>query len=286
MDFMVLESLINPLKAEKKPWEMFFIGLLYSSIGIMLAMWIFKEQASLIMVFLTVMACIPIVYNTIRLEESKDLTTNKERILLKEHNKAIAFLMFLFAGITISCALWYAFLPYDQFTITFDKQISTIEAVNSNATGHVVQQFDIFTKIFLNNMKVLAFAILFSFVYGAGAIFILTWNATVIGAAMGNIIRSQISSYASLIGMAKVGVYFQAVSLSILRYALHGIPEIMAYFYGGLAGGIISVAIIKQDYKSKNFSTILFDSSELLVIAVLFLLVAAFIEVFITPVLF
>ena len=69
---MVLESLINPFKAERKPWEMFFIGFLYSSVGIALSLWIFKDQASLIMVFLTVMACIPVVYNTIKYEEKKD----------------------------------------------------------------------------------------------------------------------------------------------------------------------------------------------------------------------
>lgn len=283
---MVLESLLNPLKAEKKPWEMFFIGFLYSSIGIALSMWIFRDQSSLIMVFLTVMACIPLVYNTLKLEEGKDMVINKEKILLREHNKAIAFLMFLFLGITISCTLWYVFLPHDKFTVVFDKQIATIEAVNSQVTGQTIQKFDILAKIFFNNMKVLAFAILFSFIYGAGAIFILTWNATVIGAAMGNFVKSTIASYASLFGFAKVGVYFQAVSLSLLRYAAHGIPEIMAYFYGGLAGGIISVAIIKHHYRSKKFSTVLFDSSELLIIAILFLLIAAFIEVFITPMLF
>ena len=92
---MVLESLLNPLKAERKPWEMFFIGFLYSSIAILLSLWIFRDQASLVMVFFTVMACVPIVYNTMKLEESKDLVISKEKVLLKEHNKAIIFLMFL-----------------------------------------------------------------------------------------------------------------------------------------------------------------------------------------------
>lgn len=283
---MVLESIINPLKAEKKPWEMFFIGFLYSSVGIALSMWIFKDQASLIMVFFTVMACVPIVYNTMKLEESKDMATDKESVLLKEHNKAIVFLMFLFLGVTVSCALWYVFLPHEKFTVVFDKQIETIETVNSQVTGQTIQKFDTFITILFNNLRVLAFAILFSVIYGAGAIFILTWNATVIGAAMGNFVRAKIASYASLLGFAKVGVYFQAISLSLLRYSIHGVPEIMAYFYGGLAGGIISVAIINHHYKSRKFSTILFDASELLVIAVAFLLIAALLEVFVTPILF
>src|SRR3989344_8986704 len=96
---MVLESLVNPFKAERNPWEMFFIGFLYSSVGIALSLWIFLDQASLIMVFLTVMACIPVVYNTMIFEEKKDLVIDKESNLLKEHNKAIVFLMFLLSNL-------------------------------------------------------------------------------------------------------------------------------------------------------------------------------------------
>jgi|TARA_Y100000310_G_C20691767_1_gene822745 uncharacterized membrane protein SpoIIM required for sporulation len=283
---MVLESLLTPLKAEKKPWEMFFIGFLYSSIAIIMALWIFKDQASLIMVFFIVMACLPIVYNTMKLEESKDLEISEERTLLKEHNKAIVFLMFLFSGMTASFVVWYVFLPSGTIGMVFGTQTTTIEAINNQVSGNAHQQFSTFSKILLNNINVLAFAILFAFIYGAGAIFILTWNASVIGAAMGNFIRSNVSQYAGLIGFEKFSSYFGVASIGILRYILHGIPEILAYFYGGLAGGIISVAIIKKHYKDERFSHIVFDISELLVISIAFLLVAAFIEVYITPILF
>ena len=283
---MVLESLLNPLKAEKKPWEMFFIGFLYSSIAILLSLWIFKEQASLVMVFFTVMACLPIVYNTMKLEESKDLVISKETTLLREHNKAIVFLMFLFFGVTLSFVAWYVFLPSETMNMVFDKQTATIEAINNPVSGNAYQQFSIFSKILLNNIRVLTFAILFAFIYGAGAIFILTWNASVIGTAIGNFIRSNVSQYTGLIGFEKFSSYFSVASIGLLRYILHGVPEILAYFYGGLAGGIISVAIIKKHYKDEKFSHIVFDVSELLVISIAFLLVAAFIEVYITPLLF
>ncbi len=283
---MVLESLLNPVKAERKPWEMFFIGFLYSSVAILLSMWIFKDQTSLVMVFLTVMACIPIVYNTMKLEEKKDMEIPKEMALMKEHNKAIIFLMFLFFGITISFVVWYVFLPSNVIGYAFDKQIATIQAINNQVAGNAYQQFSTFSKIFFNNVNVLSFSILFAFVYGAGAIFILTWNASVIGTAIGNFIRSNLSGYAGMLGFDKFSSYFNVISVGLLRYILHGIPEILAYFYGGLAGGIISVAVIKKHYKDEKFSHILFDVSELLIISLAFLLVAAFIEVYITPILF
>ena len=283
---MVLESLLGPIKAEDKPWKMFFIGFLYSTVAILLSMWVFRDQTSLIMVFLTVMACIPIVYNTMKLEEKKDMSILEERTLIREHNKAIVFLMFLFLGITLSFVVWYVFLPSGVIGYAFDKQIATIQAINNQVAGNAYQQFSTFSKILFNNVKVLSFAVLFAFIYGAGAICILTWNASVIGAAIGNFIRSNLSEYTGLIGLDKFSGYFNILSVGLLRYVLHGIPEVLAYFYGGLAGGIISVAIMRKHYKDEKFSHILFDVSELLIISLAFLLVAAFIEAYVTPVLF
>ena len=283
---MVVESLLFPVNAEKRPWQMFFLGFLYASIGIFIALWIFRDEASLIMVFMITMASIPIFYNTMKLEESKDMIMDSETAILHEHNKAISFFMFLFIGMTIACALWYSVLPTTTINGLFDRQINTIQTINNNVSGNVIVNLNAFWRIFLNNMKVLSFSILFAFIYGAGTIFILTWNATVIGAAIGNFIRSNISSYTSSLGLMEAGNYFHVVSLGLLKYSIHGIPEIAAYFYGGLAGGILSVAIIRKHFKTKKFSTIMVDFSELILISVGFLIVAAFLEVYVTPALF
>ncbi len=283
---MVIESLLFPLKAEKKPWQMFFLGFLYTSIGIFISLWIFRDQASLIMVFMITMASLPLFYNTTKLEESKDMVMDSETLILREHNKAITFFMYLFVGITVACALWYVFLPVSTINSLFDKQVGTIQTINNQVSGNVIANLGIFWKIFFNNFKVLAFSILFALIYGAGAIFILTWNATVIGAAIGNFIRSNIGSYTSSLGLMEAGNYFQVFSLGFLKYSIHGIPEIAAYFYGGLAGGILSVAIIRQHFRTDRFPKIMVDFSELVLIAIGFLIAAAFLEVYVTPVLF
>ena len=283
---MVVESLLFPLKAEKKPWEMFFLGFLYTSIGLALSLWIFRDQASLIMVFMITMATLPIFYNTAKLEESKDMIIDKETAILKEHNKAISFFMYMFIGVTVACAVWYALLPTSTINNLFDKQVGTIQAINNQVSGNIIHNFNAFWKIFFNNFKVLAFSILFSFIYGAGAIFILNWNATVIGAAIGNFIRANISNYTSSLGLLDAGNYFHVVSIGLLKYSIHGVPEIIAYFYGGLAGGILSVALIRKHFKTKKFPIIMLDFSELVLIAIGFLIAASFLEVYVTPVLF
>ena len=283
---MVVESLLYPLKAEKKPWQMFFIGFLYSTIGILISLWIFRDKSSLIMVFLITMAALPIFYNTMKLEESKDMIMDGEAAILKEHNKAIMFFMYLFVGITLACALWYIMLPSTTVNTLFAEQTGTIQSINNQVSGNVVNNLNIFWKIFFNNSKVLVFSVLFAFIYGAGALFILTWNATVIGAAIGNFIRVNVATYSSAVGLAQAGNYFQVVSLGLLKYSVHGLPEIAAYFYGGLAGGILSVSLMRKHFASEKFQRVIIDFSELILISIGFLIAAAFLEVYITPVLF
>ena len=108
---MVLESLISPFLAEHKPLRLFILGALYSSIAIFLSLWIFGDYASLVTVFLTVLACVPLLYKTIKYEAEKDFQIKSEKRLLFEHSKALTFLMFLFFGATFAYTLWYLFLP-------------------------------------------------------------------------------------------------------------------------------------------------------------------------------
>ncbi len=283
---MVIESLISPFKAERNPYELFFYGFFYSSISILLSLWIFRDHSSLLMVFLTVMACMPLLYNTMKNEERKDTVFKSELKLLKEHGKTIEFLLFLFVGITAGYVFWYLFLP-DSITLTsyfFKVQKDTLIAINGRTTGSFISN-QIFLKILLNNIKVLIFCILFSFIFGLGAIFILTWNSSVIAAATGDFIKSGITSVTKL-NSGITGAYFTPVAMGFLRYMIHGIPEIAAYFVGGLAGGIISFAIINKHYKTKAFENILLDSSELVIIAIFILVIAALLEVYFTPIFF
>ncbi|PIN87265.1 hypothetical protein COV19_00665 [Candidatus Woesearchaeota archaeon CG10_big_fil_rev_8_21_14_0_10_44_13] len=283
---MVLESLTTPYKAEKHPWEMFFIGMIYTSVAIFISLQIFETMSGLISVFLTVMASIPIVYSTIKFEEQKDLTDMKERTLLKEHSKALTLFIFLFMGIMIAYSLWYIFLPVDNVHNLFSIQIATIKSINTNVVTGASSNPEYFMKIFTNNVKVLIFCTLFSFFYGAGAIFILTWNASVISVAIGTFFRNHISVYADAVGLHKVGGYFHIFSLSIMKYMIHGLPEILSYFVAGLAGGIISVAVVRHDFRSKNFEKIILDSADLILISFLILVIGAVLEVYVTPALF
>jgi uncharacterized membrane protein SpoIIM required for sporulation len=282
---MVLESLLTPPSAERHPLIVLLLGIVYGTLAIFLSLWIFEEQSSMVMVFLTAMAALPLMYHTLRFEENKDFDIENGKSMLRQHAPALFFYLALFAGIALAFSFWYIALPNDVASSLFRVQSQTISNLNQHVTGRITQTA-LLSKIFLNNIKVTIFCILFSFLYGSGAIFILAWNASVIGAAVGNFVRSHMAKFAGAVGMQKVGAYLYVGSLSVLRYAIHGIPEIFAYIVAGLAGGILSVAIAKHDFGTGRFERVLLDVSDLVLLSVLILFIAAIIEVFITPSLF
>ena len=120
-------------------------------------------------------------------------------------------------------------------------------------------------------------AIILSFVYGAGAIFLIAWNASIIGVVIGKdilLIAATITGFGSLNFAA---AYFPALVYG-LRFLPHGLPEVVGYFVGAVAGGIISVAITKKKYATHEFANISKDALIMAGIAVLLLFIAAVIE--------
>lgn len=281
----MLESIFKPLKAEKKPWELFFYGLLIASFSLFLSYWVFKEGADLVMLFFIVFACVPLMYHSIRLEEKKTVEYEEQETLLKEHSRLIAFFTFLFLGILTAFVIWYVFLPTPISSVVFDQQTSTLTHINSKVLGDSIGSSQ-FVKFITNNFKVLTFCIMFSFFFGTGAIFILVWNASVIAVAIGVLIKTNLAKYALAAGFTKIAAYLHSFSFAYGRYLLHGLPEMIAYMVAGLAGGIISAAVINKDFRTRRFEKIMLDVSHLLLLAILILVIAALMEAYLTPALF
>ncbi len=286
----MLESIINPKRAERKPWEMLIVGILYATLSILLVNWVFSgdvilsRYSGIFMITFTVIFSMPFFYYLIKLEEQKDIEYDGSFRLLKEHSKALLALLFLFMGFIIAFSFWYSVLPNGPEN--FRAQIETFCYINSpgdleqctiryglgekSITGGSIS-IDRIMAIFANNIYVMIFTLIFSLIFGAGAIFILAWNASVISAAIGIFTNGNIAG----------------IPLGLGRYMLiHGLPEIAAYFIAALAGGILSTAFIKHDTKSDKFWTIVQDSLNLIIIAIAILFIAALMEVFVTPILF
>lgn len=285
----MLEMLINPKKAERRPWEMFFVGAFYASLSILLVEWVFAQDAVLsrysgiLIVTFTVMFSLPFIYYTLKLEESRISEEKSSLTLLEEHANAIYAFMFLFIGFVVAFSFWYVTLSSNQ---NFGAQIETFCMINRptnfqdcvtqygitnsvTATGQVTGTDRLFL-IFANNVYVCIFTLIFSLVFGAGVIFILAWNASVISAAVGIFTKSNISE----------------LHIGLSRYLIHGVPEILAYFIVALAGGLVSVAVVRHEIGTEKFWEVLHDSLNLIILGLIVLFIAALMEVYLTPLLF
>ena len=268
---MVFESILHPDEVRIKPWKTTLIGLLYSSIGLIISLWVFPSDPSMSMVFLTTMAGIPLLVSVLQKEEAEDFK-KKEYPLIGNHKDVLGVIFFFFIGLLISYTSWYLILPDELVRKVFESQATTIQSINNNVQGSYVRN-ELLSLILANNFKVLLFCLIFSVLYGAGAIFIITWNASVLGTAIGNAIKNLLSDSIP---------YVHAIPLGFSQYLLHGVPELIAYFLGGIAGGIISAAVIRHEPKSNKFKEVQLDSIDLIILASVILIISGLLEVYIS----
>lgn len=289
----MLEAIINPKSAEKRPWKMFFIGLVYASLSLLLVKWFFSGDAvlskfsGLIVVTFCVMFSLPFMYRMIKREEAEDERIEGFFDVWHVHRDVIYSFMWLFLGFVIAFSFWYIVIGNSTM---FNAQLETYCMINSGGdiagcvkeygitgdylglTGNMANEGGVwrFLSILENNVYVMIFTLVFSLIFGAGAIFILAWNATVIASAIGIFTKYQISS----------------IPLGLGRYMIHGLPEITAYFVTALAGGIFGVGILRHGLDGKKLYRVIGNVIILLFIAILILVVAAVVEVYLTPIMF
>ncbi len=284
----MLEAIVNPKEAEKGPWKMFFVGMVYASLSLLLVHWFFTSDSVLskfsgmIVVTFCVMFSLPFIYYTIKREEKEDETVEGLFSVWHAHSDAIYSFMWLFLGFVVAFSFWHIVL---QDNTLFNAQIETYCLINSPSNVEsCVESYDFligeitgfatsgvrFLSILENNIYVMIFTLIFSLIFGAGAIFILAWNASVIAAAIGIFTKYQIKE----------------IPIGIARYMIHGFPEIAAYFITALAGGIFGAGILRNGVKNYKFLRIVENTVLLLFIAIVVLIVAAAMEVYLTPLLF
>lgn len=267
----MFESILSFEEVEKKPWLMLVWAVVLASIAILIAAQISYRVPiagtwlDLSGIFAVLFAIIPSAYyitHWIKKEERLE-----ERIILKSHKNSfwdrhLNYLMvfgLFFIGITLAFSAW-AFVLNEDF---FEVQGSKIGQIQGRVTGDLTHgDFGSFTSVLSNNVQVMVFAFLFSLFFGAGAVFILVWNASILGVYI-----SQLSRH--VLEIPWWGMFFVP----------HGVFEIGGYVFAGLAGGIISAAIIRKNDR-KVLRIIVFDAVKILAVAVAMIVVGAGIEVY------
>ncbi len=260
---MVLEKLVSVREAIKRPWWMFIVGGIVSTTSLLIAsvlLPILPNDIGFFTSILITFAMTPFMVNLFSYEEAKtegEILRGNENFF-QRHKQVFLIYIAFFAGVTLSMSLIYLIVPEKYVEKIFEDQIETIRLIRGSSV--VV---DSFQRIVFNNISVLIVSFLFSFLYGSGAIFILSWNASVLATAIGLTAKS--------IGGLK------GLPIAMLVYFPHGSIEILAYFIAGISGGIISTAISRR--KSPFLNRILIDSLSMLAIASILIIIAGAIEV-------
>jgi uncharacterized membrane protein SpoIIM required for sporulation len=109
---------------------------------------------------------------------------------------------------------------------------------------------------------------------------LISWNATIIGVLIAKIAENPTAFGAFELAKGNILLnYFVALPFTLLRLLPHGIFEFGGYFFGAVAGGILSVAIIREKIRQGRFMPVLKDSLIYLGISVALIAIGALIEV-------
>jgi len=285
----MLESIISPGKAERSPWDVALMGFIVASVAIWVSYYLSQHisaDQSMLALALTVMALAPLIYRVLSIEEEKEECASHESLIgfMTRHFDAICLYCFLFVGLLAAFSFWYVMLPYDSNSMpsasgVFGLQDSAISSLRQQitgqpngqdqATGSITGQatgtecdlrqeamlIEHFNRLSTNNLKVMAFCFFASFLFGAGALWLIAWNASVIGVFIGSLIK------AKLAGLSSLEAYVMGFPIYSLSIALWAIPEVLAYLVAAMAGGIVSVAVARHHFTSERFWLTLFDAA-------------------------
>ncbi len=289
---MVLETLYSLLRSEKHPLTLSLMAFIVTTMAMFLAYNTFPEATSVSMLLLITVGFMPIIHRLFVSEEEKETSESDVPFaFIASRSHVIHSYGWIFVGMVLAFGFWSVMLPDSaagcanspfglacaippkDAVFTEQKKVHAAITGNAIATGEVIgdgecfgngKEFSrCFTLIFKNNFGVMARAIIFSFLWGAGAIELLAWNASVIGFFIG----SEVTANSFEAGVARA-----------VGYLPHGMPEVMAYFIAAIAGGIIHAAISKNAFQKHELRTVLLDVALLCLLATITLFIAALIE--------
>jgi len=261
----MLENILKPNWLEKTPRFAFLIGIVYSIIGIIAAYIVFPKSQGIASIAFLSLLLVPSLSSILSIEEIQDTQSKKFSLkkIFQDHSDVLQVYFMLFLGIFLAYALFSIKFPNLLVQGVFSNQLKII-GVN---VGQAVGGLD-FWSILTNNLKILLIFFVLSLIFGAGSILFLAWNASVWGVVFGYMATHYVNAFDNFFG-------------TFLKVMPHMFLEAGAYFFAIVAGGIMSQAVLRESIGSKKFNYVMKDGIVFLSVALLLLLLGAFVEVYI-----
>jgi uncharacterized membrane protein SpoIIM required for sporulation len=289
---MVLEHLIATRRLERTPHLILIMAFVFVSIAVLLTTYFYPKDHGMVVILLTIMPAIPFFLNFIRHEERRHEVEDgdpKRHSLFVIYKPLILLYLFYFIGTSLSFGLWFSALPQQQSDHMFSDVKDEYHLLRSAMSGNFLESVlgggltgfgsTIFGQILGQNLLVLSLMIIFSFIYSIGSIFLLTWNAALLGVFIEHSVREFLPTVAVQFGATAFPIAFAAgAAIAFLSILPHGIFEISAFFIASLGGGILSTAFERGTYRRRAFIHIIRDAFKLLLLAVVLLIIGAVVE--------
>ncbi|MBU5574941.1 MAG: stage II sporulation protein M [Candidatus Aenigmarchaeota archaeon] len=266
---MVLESLFSARKMLERPINMLFFSFIITVMSVYISYFIFPIYAGIISPLFVTIGTAPLLLKIFAVEEKIERLYAENKLsenFLERYEYVIILFAFFFIGSFIAYFTISLIIPDKDVYTIFLPQINEISTIKSLTTGSVYNESNTLFLITSNNLRVMLTCFMLSLIFGTGALFILSWNASILAIYLVSFIRQ---------GMIEK---FFISSLGIIPHAPF---EIGAYFVSGIAGGMLSMGLLRENIKSKEFRIILRDSIFMLSISVIIIILGAFIEVYV-----
>ena len=271
---MVLEHIFPEDWLEHKGRYAFLLGLVYSLIGILIAYVIFRNDPALPALAFTSMLLLPEMYKIFSIEERKESMEQKVSVsqLWKDDIEVVRIYIFLFLGILLIYSLGAIVLQDFQTNALFKQQLEIRfgEGFTGNATFSGLFESGLFLELISNNFIVLIFCFIIALLTGDGAIFFITWNASVWGTIFGITAK-----YAAVFSGQHPFYLFGIIMLVVFP---HMMLEAISYFLAAIAGSVISKDVLLEQFASDRFFEVFGFNLYLLLFALLFLALGALVE--------
>src|SRR3989344_3506703 len=182
---MVLEHLFPEDWLEHKGRYAFLLGVVYSIIGVLIGSILFPSDPALVAVAFTSLLLLPELYKIFSIEERRESMEQRVslRSLWRDDAEVVRIYVFLFLGILLVYAIGTILLPSFQTNNLFREQLEI--RFGQGFAGNAVSGTGLFLSLLTNNFLVLTACFILALLTGDGAIFLITWNASVWGAIFG-----------------------------------------------------------------------------------------------------
>lgn len=290
---MVIEHLFKEKWIQRRPIYSFFLGIIFTIIAFITSYVLFNKVPHLIGISTILFIVILALYGVNKLFDIEEkIEAKPHKNFFREHKEVIDFFLYFFIGVFLTFFLISMISPdlifSEKSLYIKDSGIrSLIDQVRFEKTENIPlppQSFEQFesqkyqsisndiVNIFSNNLYVMILSFFLSLFYSSGALFLITFNASIFASTIADVILGKLGEASVLFGSTLV-----ICNLAIIFF--HMMPEIAAYVMAAIAGGILSKAFIREKLFSKKFKRVIKDSFLLLLISIILLLASAIMEI-------